>query len=247
MNKHPVFGVAMGAAFFLLFVLSRPGFAHRVNVFAYVEGDTVHVECSYSKSDRVRFGDIAVKNAISGKIYLTGTTDDKGNFVFPVPAEARAVKADLTILLRSGEGHQNDWIIKADEYLSATPPAAKSQPAAPMSAVSPSSTPSADPAVVMPPADPVAVPASALVETSKTVAGTPSVAAAALSTPMDPAALQAVVEAAMEKKIAPLRKILLDDKEKGPGLTEILGGIGYLVGLAGLLAYARSRKGGAGS
>ncbi len=58
------------------------------------------------------------------------------------------------------------------------------------------------------------------------------------------AELTEVVEAAVETKIAPMRRMLLDQEEGGPGLTEILGGIGYLFGLAGLLAYARSRKAG---
>jgi nickel transport protein len=224
------FCAAIGAVFFLLFVLSRPGLAHRVNVFAYVEGDSVYVECSYSKSDRVRFGDIEVKNAATGKVYLTGKTDEKGNFSFPVPPEARAAKADLTILLRSGEGHQNDWIVKADEYLSATP-AAATTPSAPSAAAASQGVTDKPAAVTQSPAQ----------------AAAPKPATTPEAAPMDSAALQAVVEAAVEKKIAPLRKILLDEKEKGPGLTEVFGGIGYLVGMAGLLAYARSRKAGCGS
>jgi nickel transport protein len=209
----------------------RPADAHRVNVFAYVEGDTVHVECSYSKSDRVRFGEVEVSDPATGKVYLTGKTDEKGNFAFPVPAEARAAKADLRIRLRAGEGHQNDWTVAADEYLSAAPtaPAAPSAPGP----QSEKSTPAAPVVAVPTPASPAAV------------------TAAPAQTPVDMAALQATVQAAVEagveKKIAPLRKILLDEKEKGPGLTEIFGGIGYLLGIAGLLAYARSRGGRSGS
>ncbi len=191
----------------------RPAAAHRVNIFAYVEGDTVHVECSFSKSDRVHFGDIQVKNAATGKVLLSGKTDDQGYYAFRIPQEARAAKADLQILLKAGEGHQNDWIVKADEYLAAAPAAAAEPVPAPVTAA-------AAPA-------PTTVPAAA--------------------PPLDAATLQAVVEAAVEKKIAPIRKILLDEKEKGPGLTEIGGGIGYLVGIAGLLAYARSRKGQGGA
>ena len=227
------FGMAVLAAFVVVAGISvRPADAHRVNVFAYVEGDTVHVECSYSKSDRVRFGEVEVSDPATGKVYLTGKTDEKGNFAFPVPAEARAAKADLRLRLRAGEGHQNDWTVAADEYLSAAPTAS----AAP-SAAAPQSGKSA------PAAPAVAVPA----QTAPAVATT---AAPALP-PVDMAALQATVQAAVEagveKKIAPLRKILLDEKEKGPGLTEIFGGIGYLLGIAGLLAYARSRGGRSGS
>ncbi|MGD9608986.1 MAG: hypothetical protein AB7U59_06240 [Desulfovibrionaceae bacterium] len=216
------FGMAVVAALVVVAGVSvRPADAHRVNVFAYVEGDTVHVECSYSKSDRVRFGEIEVSDPVTGKVYLTGKTDEKGNFAFPVPAEARAAKADLRLRLRAGEGHQNDWTVAAEEYLSAAPtvPAAPSAPGP----QSEKSTPAA-------PAVAIAAPAQQ---------------------PVDMAALQATVQAAVEagveKKIAPIRKILLDEKEKGPGLTEIFGGIGYLLGIAGLLAYARSRGGRSGS
>ncbi len=226
------FGMAVVAALVVVAGVSvRPADAHRVNVFAYVEGDTVHVECSYSKSDRVRFGEIEVSDPVTGKVYLTGKTDEKGNFAFPVPAEARAAKADLRLRLRAGEGHQNDWTVAAEEYLSAAPtvPAAPSAPGP----QSEKSTPAA-PAVAVP------TPAA------------PAVAIAApAQQPVDMAALQATVQAAVEagveKKIAPIRKILLDEKEKGPGLTEIFGGIGYLLRIAGLLAYARSRGGRSGS
>jgi len=226
------FGMAVLAALVVVAGVSvRPADAHRVNVFAYVEGDTVHVECSYSKSDRVRFGEVEVSDPATGKVYLTGKTDEKGNFVFPVPAEARAAKADLRLRLRAGEGHQNDWTVAADEYLSAAPTA----PAAP-SAAAPQSEKTA------PAAPATAVPAPASPATAT---------AAPTQTPVDMAALQATVQAAVEagveKKITPLRKILLDEKEKGPGLTEIFGGIGYLLGIAGLLAYARSRGGRSGS
>ena len=40
--------------------------AHRVNVFAYVEGGEVVVECSYSKSKRVNRGTIEVADTIYG-------------------------------------------------------------------------------------------------------------------------------------------------------------------------------------
>ena len=212
-------------------VLCFPGttWAHRVNVFAYVEGGTVHVECSYSKSDRVRFGDIEVKNPASGKVYLTGKTDEKGNFAFAVPPEAKAAKADLLILLKAGEGHQNDWTVKADEYLGAAPATeAREQSAAPVPATSQPAA--AEPALS---AAPIAASGVAAAQPMPT-------------TTMDAAALQAIVtsavDAAVEKKIAPVRRMLLDQAEKGPGMREIFGGIGYLVGIAGLLAYVRCRK-----
>lgn len=215
-------GPALWLAAAVLLLSPAGALAHRVNIFAYVEGDTVHVECGYSRSDRVRFGDIAVSDPATKEVFLTGKTDDKGNFSFSVPPAARARQADLHILLRAGEGHQNDWTVKAEEYLTAAPAAGalSVRPAVPAATAAPGGPSGETPAVASGPA-----------------AGPTDVVAT-----MDPAALQAVVEAAVEKKIAPIRKMLLDEKEKGPGLTEIAGGIGYLVGLAGLLAYAQSRR-----
>lgn len=212
----------------LLALLAAPALAHRVNVFAYVEDNDVVVECSYSRSERVRFGEVDVFDAASGAALLAGKTDEKGEFRFSVPPAARAAKADLRIVLKAGEGHQNTTEVKAAEYLSAAPAAALADSAAPV-ATPATSAPSS------PLAGPVAA-ASAPAQPGGQVAGQ-GVAAPAL----DAAALERIVEAAVEKKIAPLRAMLVGEKEKGPGLTEIVGGLGWLVGLAGIAAYFASK------
>ena len=213
----------------LLAVSVCPAKAHRVNVFAYVEGDSVVVECSYSRSERVRFGDIEVVNAATGAPYLTGKTDEKGSFRFPIPPAARAAKADLRIVLRAGEGHQNQEVVKAAEYLATVPAGA-----APTSATVPASpAPAASPDVSSGSGQPAQTPQAAAPVALQTGPAGGS---------MDPDALQAIVEAAVEKKIAPLRAILVRDQEKGPGLTEIIGGVGWLIGLAGVAAYVGSRR-----
>ncbi len=214
--SHFALSYPAALAVLLAVLLGSPcsGMAHRVNVFAYAEGDMIHVECGYNRSERVRSGEIEVRNAADGTVYLTGKTDEKGNFAFPVPLAARAAKADLRVVLRAGEGHQNDCLVKAGEYLEVAPTA---------------ETPAAVP-VKASPASQAVSPASA----------TPTAPAASTA---DAQMLRTIVEEAVEKKIAPLRAILLEEKQQGPGMTEIVGGIGYLVGIAGLLAYARSRKG----
>jgi nickel transport protein len=245
---------AVAAAVVLAATTAPDALAHRVNVFAYVEGDAVHVECSYSRSDRVRFGELVVQNAATGQEYLTGKTDEQGNFVFAVPAAARAAKADLRIVLKAGEGHLNDTVVKAEEYAAAAsaPAGATVAPAASAPAVQAAAAakPGAPAATATPVASgPVAntgtgsvAKAGAVASAAAPSAGNPCLDAAALRPE-----LEAVVEAAVEKKIAPIRKMLLDDKEKGPGMPEIFGGIGWLVGLAGLAAWAKSRKGGKGA
>jgi nickel transport protein len=118
----------------LVFALlaSSPALAHRVNVFAYVDGGEVVVECSFSKSKRVRHGHIEVRDAVSGETLLQGTTDAEGLFRFPVPEQARTSGAGLRILLQAGEGHQSEWIVDAAEFPGAPIPAAPA-PSAPQS------------------------------------------------------------------------------------------------------------------
>lgn len=58
------------------------------------------------------------------------------------------------------------------------------------------------------------------------------------------AEIEAVVNKAMDKKLQPVITILLKLKENSekPGITEILGGIGYIIGLMGIAMYFKSRR-----
>ena len=53
--------------------------------------------------------------------------------------------------------------------------------------------------------------------------------------------LQAMIEAALDKKLAPVLR-RLEVQEQGPALKDVFGGIGYIVGIVGLVAYLRSRR-----
>lgn len=54
--------------------------------------------------------------------------------------------------------------------------------------------------------------------------------------------LNRLLESTIDKKLAPIRRTLAENSEKGPTLQDILGGIGYIFGLAGIAAYVQSRK-----
>lgn len=184
----------------VLLALPGPARAHRVNVFAYVEGQVLHVEATFQRGVPARQGAVEVRNARTGALYAQAETDAAGQATLALPAQAREDRADLDILLRAGEGHQNRWTIKATEYLPAAAPARPAQ-SAPRS-----SQPAAAPIPVCPPAP-------------------------------DPGPL---LKAAVEREIAPLRQRLQAAQQ--PGLPEIVGGLGYLVGIAGLVAYFRARR-----
>lgn len=54
--------------------------------------------------------------------------------------------------------------------------------------------------------------------------------------------LRRVVEETLDKKLAPIKRMLAENQNKGPSLQDILGGIGYLLGLAGIIAYLKSKN-----
>lgn len=54
--------------------------------------------------------------------------------------------------------------------------------------------------------------------------------------------LTRIIEESLDKKLAPLNRTLAENAEKGPSLQDILGGIGYIIGLAGIVAYMQSLK-----
>jgi nickel transport protein len=93
-----------------------------------------------------------------------------------------------------------------------------------------------------------------------TLASTPDIAGVKESTPtvaqdipsssadtsnavlIDEQLLRRIVDEELEKKLTPLRRILAESKDSSPGLRDILGGIGYILGLAGILAWLQAKK-----
>ena len=82
-------------------------FAHRVNVFAWVEGDIVYTKSKFGGGREVKGGRIVVMDSLGNEL-LTGRTDNQGEFSFKVPG-----RMDLRIVLVAGQGHQSDWVLHA--------------------------------------------------------------------------------------------------------------------------------------
>ena len=190
--------------------------AHRVNIFAFVDGDAVQVECGFNRRQKVTQGPVAVLDATTGVQLWQGTTDDNGGFRVPVTAELRKAGHDLNLRIIAGEGHQNDWTVAADELASSGTPkavavAAAEVPATPASLVAGQAAPSA--------AAPVA----------------------AVSGGATPAEIERIVDAALDAKLSPIKRMLAEQTEAGPNLRDIIGGIGWIFGLIGVAAYFRRR------
>ena len=205
MNVRPLCLLCLVPA--LLLLTAGAALAHRVNVFAWVEGNTVFVECKYPDGTKVHDGVIRVLDSV-GKELLNGKTNDKGEFSFKLPKQD-----DLTVVLEAGMGHRGDWPLSKQDLAPAgdapkPEPAAPSQPAPKTEAPSPA-------------------------------ANEPAPATASPSPP----GIDQAIEKALDKKLAPVMRMLAEMHEPKVRLTDVLGGIGYIVGLVGVAAYFKRKPG----
>jgi nickel transport protein len=100
--------LAMVLGIFL--VLAAPAMAHRVNIFAYVEGGVVYTESYFPDGKMVENGTIEVLD-VSGNKLLEGKTGRDGRFSFPLPEK----KEDLTIVVIASMGHKNSYLLQKSE------------------------------------------------------------------------------------------------------------------------------------
>jgi nickel transport protein len=191
-----VWAIMLGVSFFL------PGdaSAHRVNIFAWVEGDTVLVECKYPDGREVYEGVIRVLDS-AGKELLNGKTNTKGEFSFKAPKQD-----DLTIVLEAGMGHRADWPLSKQDL-----------------------APSGEAAVPSAPASKAEAPPPAAKESAPGAAS-----------PL-PAGIDQAIEKALDKKLAPVLRMLAEMHEQKVRLTDVLGGLGYIFGLVGVAAYFKRK------
>lgn len=67
--------------------------------------------------------------------------------------------------------------------------------------------------------------------------------ASALPSQEDVDQLRKIVEEALDEKLKSITRTLAKIQEdRGPGLTEVIGGIGYIVGIMGIIMYIRTKK-----
>ena len=184
--------------------------AHRVNIFAFVDGDAVQVECGFNRSQKVKQGTVEVFDATTGARLLQGTTDDNGVFRFPVTAELREAGHDLNIRIIAGEGHQNQWKLSKEDF---------SLGADSKTAVS-------------------TVKLEILNKEAEINTASPKI----YSQEELDATLKTAREQTEMQVIAPLRKQLVEAQQPKITWRDIVGGLGWCLGLGGLFAWISTRR-----
>lgn len=189
-QRNGIIFCAMTLIFVLGVLLSPNAHSHGVNIFAWVEGDTVHTQSSTQRGKPVINGEISVYDD-QGAVVLSGVTDSSGKFSF-----TRPTTATLKIELLAGPGHASHWTLEAS---------------IPEEPVVPEHTHNMDKAI--PP--------------NKSIS---------------PKEIADIVDAALERRLAPLHEMVAATQARRNGVKEILGGLGYILGLVGVGAYVHYRQ-----
>jgi nickel transport protein len=211
----------------LLFVFSADVvFAHRVVLFAWIEGNTVFTESQFPDGRKIADGQVNVFD-MDHNLLVEGKTDANGEFSFKIPENVA-----LNIVLDAGMGHQGQWKLSEDEVNSAMgaenqEPGDKKNKSRPDLAESSEKQPSSE----------SLKPKESLHSTGETIL---------LNEKQLDQMIEKAVEKALDKKLehvnGMLSRILAGMQVKGPSVNDIFGGIGYILGFFGIAAYFLSKK-----
>lgn len=193
----------------LSIVFISAAYAHKVQMFAYAEGENVFVEGYFADGKKAMKSEVVVYDA-SGSELLRGRTNDSGQFNFKAPK-----KTDMKIVVDAGMGHRTEYTLPAGELHIAGGNKTAGAVTASVSKEVKSKT--------------VKEEKSSVSQTSR----------------LDDAQLQAIVEKAVERSVGeaikPLVRSFTEMQQKN-SLTTIVGGVGYILGLMGIVLYFKSRR-----
>jgi len=204
-NGRWINGILVLLVFIMLsFLMVDTASAHKVMIFAWVEGDTVYTESKFSGGKKVKKGDVIVYD-LQGNRILEGKTNEDGEFSFKIPK-----KTTLKIVLQAGAGHRGEWTLPVEEMGEVTS----------QQSVEAETKKTGETASI------------------KTEKQTQAVSASNRS----PDDIQLAVEKALDKRLQPVIRMLVESQEKAPSFKDVLGGIGYIFGLAGVASYFCYRR-----
>ena len=196
----------------LIFVFNAD--AHKVNIYAYAEDGTVYSESYFVDGTKCKNSLLEVFDKKDGTKLIEGKTDEEGKFSFKIPKAT-----SLKLVLHASMGHQAEFTLGEDEVREAM--GVKQPPKSPSVKV-PSKSES-----------------SAAMKTQKK-----ETAEVSELKSVSESEIEAIVESAVDKKLQPVMRMLVKLQESSgkPGFTEIIGGIGYIIGILGIVAYFKAKR-----
>jgi nickel transport protein len=194
-----------------LTLAALPASAHKLQVFAFADGARIEGSAYFAGGAKAQGGTIKVEGA-EGRVLAELTPGPDGGFSYLAQS-----KVDHVIVADSGDGHRAEWRVTAAELAggfhgSAGPPAEKNS--ATIGAAPDAAVPSSSDPL------PISLPQSTV----------------APSAPVD----LATIERAVARQVGPLREELRAAQDQAR-LHDIMGGIGYILGLVGIALWWRAR------
>ena len=183
--------------------------AHKVGMYGWTEGEFLIVEGYFGGGTKTVNCPVTLQDS-SGKTLAVGKTDEKGIAKFKI-ADLPKFNGDVKAILDAGEGHRAEYTIQASEFQERSNIAEASNPSA----------------------KPEQPPGRTPVQASD--ASTGSQAAAKHSQSSE--ALRQAVAMELEPvvhKLGTLERLLRKEQDRGPSVKDIVGGIGWIMGLVGL-------------
>jgi nickel transport protein len=190
--------------------------AHKVSIYAYAEDGMVHSESYFVDGTKAKNSIVEVFDEKNGTKLLEGKTDEEGKFSFKIPKAT-----SLKLVLHASMGHQADFTLGEDEVREAM---GVKQPPKSTSVKIPSKSES-----------------SAATKTQKKETAGVSVSELKGISKSD---IETIVENVLDRKLKPMERMLvmLQESSGKPRITEIIGGIGYIIGILGIIAYFKARR-----
>ncbi len=215
-------------AFIITCILATSAFAHRVNIFAWAEGTTIHTESFFSSGNKAQNSTITATDKKTGKIIAKGITNSKGEWSFPLSADAIKTKDPIVITLDAGQGHAGAWTLQAEDFAdTATEPSTSTEAVAPAANSKTQSAAQPSPQMVEQPSKQKTAATAATVTLTKTE-------------------LDTLIRTAVRQELIPIKaqvaKLNAQILQPTTSMKDIFGGIGYILGLLGLAAFMQYRK-----
>jgi len=174
--------------------------AHGVNLFCWIQKDTVQCRARFSGGRAVHNGSWKVLDSSTQEKLLQGKTSSKGRFSFSPPRKARKNRSHLNVVCEASMGHRDSWLVRAKDYISGVSEKEKEQ----------------------------------------------GFAAAEESAAEKPESVKVIrderLRSILRQELSPLRKELAELRENRISIRDVLGGLGYILGLFGIWAYTASRR-----
>ncbi len=217
-----------------LLILSSPSQAHRLQVFASVDGDQIQGRVYFVGGHPARGVEVELLDAEDKRVAEL-SSDDEGRFRVSAPAAQ-----DYRVVAQTGDGHRAEWPIAASELEGAFRDQA---PSAALAASVPSNDSS--PALAISSEGPERPVRSGACLCLSAGADAKRALTALIDQAIERATehrLEQALEQAVARQVRPLREALAEAQGQA-SFRDLLGGLGYIAGLAGLgLWWARRRE-----